>query len=132
MIDNEQIVADLEWDKSAYYYSMNGSHEVIREVYRDKSGKLFIKLHNWGTVPLEMSAEKLLGRVLTYTEFVTMIKCMQEEFADQVMQLQAKIEAREELLLKLCLGEKDPLGTKEAAEKAIRDHLARRQKEVKG
>ena len=102
MLDNEYIVADLECNKSAYYYSMDGSYEVIREVYRDESGKLYIKLPKWGTA-LEASQEKLLGRVLTYTEFVTMIKCMQEEFADQVMQLQAKIEAREELLLKLCL-----------------------------
>jgi hypothetical protein len=40
MLDNEQIVADLENNCSDYYYSMNGTKQVIRKIYRDELGKL--------------------------------------------------------------------------------------------
>jgi hypothetical protein len=73
MMDNEKIVAELENNKSVYCYSMNGSHEVIREVYRDESGKLYIKLPNWGTVPLESTPEVLIGKVPTSLELTTRI-----------------------------------------------------------
>jgi len=50
------------------------------------------------------------------------------------MRLQEKLEVREELLLKLCLREENSFFNKEkeSALKAIRDHLARIQREVKG
>jgi hypothetical protein len=135
MMDNEKIVAELENNKSVYCYSMNGSHEVIREVYRDESGKLYIKLPNWGLVPLgKDNPEILIGKVPTSLELTNRIMSMQKEFSNQVMRLQEKLEVREELLLKLCLREENSFFNKEkeAALKAIRDHLKRIQKEVTG
>ena len=103
MLDNEYIVADLECNKSAFYYSMGHNQEVIREVFRDISGKLFIRFPNWGLVPLgKDNPEILIGKVPTSLELTNRIITMQKEFADQVMRLQEKIEVREELLLKLC------------------------------
>ena len=135
MDDNEYIVADLECNKSAFYYSMGHNQEVIREVFRDISGNLFIRFPNWGLVPLgKDSPEILIGKVPTSLELSSRINAIQKEFADQVMRLQEKLEVREELLLKLCLREENSFFNKEkeSALKAIRDHLARIQREVKG
>jgi hypothetical protein len=135
MMDNEQIVADLENNKSAFYYSMGHNQEVVREVFRNDSGKLFIRFPNWGLVPLgKDTPEILIGKVPTSLELSSRISAIQKEFADQVTRLHEKLEVREELLLKLCLREENSFFNKEkeAALKAIRDHLARIQKEVKG
>lgn len=73
-MDNEYIVADLECNKSAFYYSMGHSQEVVREVFRDVSGKLFIRFPNWGLVPLgKDTPEILIGKVPTSLELTTRI-----------------------------------------------------------
>jgi hypothetical protein len=135
MDDNEYIVADLECNKSAFYYSMGHNQEVIREVFRDISGNLFIRFPNWGLVPLgKDTPEVLIGKVPTSLELTTRISAIQKEFSNQITRLQEKIEVREELLLKLCVREENSFFNKEkeAALKAIRDHLARIQKDVTG
>lgn len=65
MKNNEQIAADLENNCSDYYYCMNGTKQVIRKIYRDELGKLYVTLPNWGTVPLERCPETLIRRVPT-------------------------------------------------------------------
>lgn len=71
MLDNEKIVADLDNDHWAYYYSMGHNCEVIREVHRNKSGNLFIRFPNWGLVPLTKNGpEILLGKVPTSLELI--------------------------------------------------------------
>jgi hypothetical protein len=135
MDDNEYIVADLECNKSAFYYSMGHNQEVIREVFRDISGNLFIRFPHWGLVPLgKDTPEVLIGKVPTSLELTTRISAIQKEFSNQITRLQEKIEVREELLLKLCVREENSFFNKEkeAALKAIRDHLARIQKDVTG
>lgn len=73
-MDNEQIVANLECNKSAFYYSMGHNQEVIREVFRNDSGKLFIRFPNWGLVPLgKDNPEVLIGKVPTSLELTTRI-----------------------------------------------------------
>lgn len=80
MLDNEQIVADLENDHWAYYYSMGHNCEVIREVHRNKSGNLFIRFPNWGLVPLTKDGpEILLGKVPTSLELTTRISKLEDE-----------------------------------------------------
>ncbi len=134
MDDNEQIVANLECNKSAFYYSMGHNQEVVREVFRNDSGKLFIRFPNWGLVPLgKDTPEILIGKVPTSLELSSRISAIQEEFANQVIRLQEKLEAREELLIKFCLGSGDPFsGIKEALKKVIRDYEEKFIKEVKG
>jgi len=74
MLDNEQIVANLENNKSAFYYSMGHNQEVVREVFRNDSGKLFIRFPNWGMVPLgKDNPEILIGKVPTSLELTTRI-----------------------------------------------------------
>jgi hypothetical protein len=74
MLDNEQVVANLANDTWAYYYSMGHRSEVIREVHRNASGKLFIRFPNWGLVPLgKDSPEVLIGKVPTSLELTTRI-----------------------------------------------------------
>jgi hypothetical protein len=134
MVDNEQIVADLANDTWAYYYSMGFNCEVIREVHRNASGKLFIRYPQWGLVPLTKDEpENLIGKVPTSLELTNRIRSIQKEFADQVIRLQEKLEAREELLIKFCLGDGDPFsGIKEALKKVIRNYEEKFIKEVKG
>lgn len=108
MKNNEQIAADLENNCSDYYYCMNGTKQVIRKIYRDELGKLYVTLPNWGTVPLERCPETLLRRVPTLS------------LEDTDDKLKERLRLTAQILIEE-VGADGPMNAEDAALKAVKE-----------
>ena len=109
MLDNEQIVADLKNGEWAYYYSMGRSSEEIREINREASGKLVMRLPNGAVIPLTKDEpEILLGKVPTSLE----LTCLTDDKLKERLRLTAQILVAE-------VGADGPMNAEDVALKVV-------------